>query len=152
MDNNKKKHVSYSSSLINLTPHSITVFTGDDGGSNENGVIYPTEQDKKVVRVRSRPQELVAILENGISVFTPQRFETDKDGQAVLENFPYSPDINQEHPDIIVPMLVGNHIPKWYRGKVYIPDTGPFGVVRDKDGKIIGTKHLCLVHSGEESN
>lgn len=126
--------------IRNLTPHNIHVFVAGD--KDTCPLTFPAQG--KAVRVRSKAQDHVATLENGVKVYSPPAFED------VLDDFPF---VNQEddvHPDLIVSMVVGNHIPKWYRGNVYIPDTGPQSVVRDQTGKILGVKRFCIVHKGRK--
>jgi hypothetical protein len=46
-------------------------------------------------------------------------------------------------------MVVGPYIPAWYRGDVYVPDTGPESAVRDEGGRICGVKRLYRVERGK---
>lgn len=143
-----------SSTLKNLTPHAITVFVNNEEAdpTDQTAVVYPIESTQQALRVRSRPQIQIAKLDNGVPVFTPPALETNSpNGSEALDNFPYTADEACPHPDLIVSMIASDRIPAWYRGKVYIPDTGPQAVVRDQNGKILGVKRLCLVHTGSSS-
>ena len=131
-----------SPSILNLTPHTLTVFLDDD---QQTKVSYAAQG--KSVRVRSRPQKHIMTLDNGIKVYTPPAFE-----QETLDGFPYHQDEEEYHPDLAVSMIVGEHVPSGYRGNVYCPDTGPQSVVRDSSGRILGVKRLCLVHKGRKDD
>lgn len=159
----RKDMDTYSSTLKNLTPHAVTVFLNDEtNDKTPETVVYPIESTQQALRVRSRPQVQIAKLDNGVRVFTPATLETNSQegdpldhsdpkgnrGCEAFDNFPYTADQACSHPDLIVSMIASERIPTWYRGKVYIPDTGPQAVVRDQNGKILGVKRLCLVHKG----
>ncbi len=122
--------------IQNRTPHNITVYVAGD----KDTCPLTFAPSGKVAIVGTVDQEHVATLDNGVRVYSPPSFT------GILDGFPSK---NAMHPDLIVSMVAGNHIPKWYRGNVYIPDTGPDSVVRDDDdGKILGVKRLCIVHEG----
>lgn len=131
--------------IRNLTPHDVHVLVCGGAFDNLDDKVTFKAQDV-CVRVKTKQQKLLYTLPNGAQVWTPASFE---DGE--LQGFPYLPDADQDHPDLIVSMVVGNAIPSWYRGCVYTPDTGPASAVRDDSGKIVAVKRLCLVHAGDSS-
>jgi len=144
--------IKYSSELINWTPHDVCVidkrrFVMEAGKKvpGETIITYKAQQDRGVIRLIPYPQSLLGHLPNGICVYTPPALD---DGH--LDGFPYVPE-NKHHPDLIVSMVVGNAIPSWYRGNVYIPDTGPDSAIRDEGGRITGVARLCLVHKGRKN-
>ena len=120
--------------LRNMTPHDLRVRVGND--DNADYVTIPA--CGTCVRVMSKSQAHLGTLSNGIEVFEPPAFED------VLVGFPELTDAS--HPDLVVSMVVGNHIPGWYRGSVYVPDTGPASVIRDAKGGIAAVRRIYLVH------
>ncbi len=123
-------------SMLNLTPHDVVVFINDDMMT----VTYPC--GKESARVCTKTQNFVSALRNGVKVYSAPAFED------TLTGFPFSDNQKQvHHPNLIVSMVVGNHIPSWYRGNVYVPDTGPGSAIRE-NGQIVGVKRLYIVHKG----
>lgn len=131
--------------LVNMTPHHLHIQFKDPETGQEIKKTLPATGHS--IRARSKPQVLIATVGGGIPVYTPPAFQP-----GVLDGFPYSQDAGELHPALVVSMVVGDQIPKWYRGNVYIPDTGPESAVRDKDGKIAAVKRLCLVHRGQDGD
>ena len=124
--------------LVNLTPHAIHALKcGGDAGS-EATVVYPAHPQGPV-RLRSTPQTLVDVRYDDVHVYTMPDFERDR-----LDNFPYDAD-DASHPDILVAGLVAPYVPRWFRGRVLVPDTGPESVIRDDKGRIQGVKRLYEV-------
>jgi hypothetical protein len=132
------------STLVNMTPHHLHIqFQDPDTGQQVTKTLPTTGQS---IRACSKPQTSIGTVSGGIPVYTPPAFQP-----GVLQGFPYTADKDQVHPDLVVSMVVGEQIPGWYRGNVYMPDTGPDSAVRDKQGKIVAVKRLCLVHDGQQT-
>jgi hypothetical protein len=126
-----------SGELLNLTPHTIRVHTGED-----SVVVYPVSG--VVARLRSRGQKSLGFLTDGVPVVEPQVFVgiTPPSPPAKLKT--------EETRGVIVSMVVAEWLcsrgraadlyERW--GEIYVPDTGT-GAVRDPRGVIVGTRRLC---------
>lgn len=123
---------------VNLTPHAVHVLKcGGDLGS-EATVVYPPDP-RGPVRLRSTPQTLAEVRPDDVHVYSMPDFERE-----CLDNFPYGPDDAARHPDILVAGLVAPYVPRWFRGQVLVPDTGPESAIRDK-GQIRAVRRLYEV-------
>ena len=111
--------------LVNTTPHAISVHT--DGGA-----IVTIEPDQSYqLRAESAPLQQVDAIE-GVPVFDPPNFSR-VEGKIPVGR------------DILVSMPVGQYFKTHLRehvGDVYGPETGAGNVVRDAEGRIIGTRAL----------
>ena len=127
--------------ILNLTPHDVNVYLSRDDDDDEPTVrTYPASR-KGAVRVRTKLQTLLGTLEDGVPVYSAPAFED------ALDNFPFDPaedEVEIHHPDIIVSMVVAPHVPNWYGGCVYVPDTGPSSAVRSDAGRMLGVKRFYL--------
>lgn len=116
--------------LLNLTPHDIKII-------KTSGLEISIPRSGKFCRLREvegREKKSIIIRDQGeVCVVAPPKY----DGLIDLPSIDNQP--------IIVSMLVGEWIrrnPEYYGGSVYGPDTGKDGVVRDSNGRIVGTKRL----------
>lgn len=125
--------------LVNLTPHAIHALKCGGEAGSEATVVYPAHPQGPV-RLRSTPQTLVDVRYDDVHVYTMPDFERDR-----LDNFPYDADDDASHPDVLVAGLVAPYVPRWFRGRVLVPDTGPESVIRDDKGRIQGVKRLYEV-------
>lgn len=124
--------------LINLTPHDIHVYVPwTVEGEGPYGPVRTFPRSGIECRCVGRtPKEYEPLLGNVPVTAAPEY--TDVEGFPEGESF---------GSDILVSLVVGQYLqlyPEEYPGAVYGPDTGPTGGVRDKDGKILGTRHLVL--------
>ena len=111
--------------LLNLTPHDICIY------SNENKLLVtiPSSGNLRLVedtRVEKRNEFNIPI------VSAPVYLDIDQPELITSEN-------------VLVSMPVAQYMKtqkKYKHLNVYCPDTGPAGVVRDLNGKILGTKRL----------
>ena len=127
------------SEIVNLTPHAINVHVAnndDRPATTPRVVTFPPSGTE--TRLRSNPQVQVATLPNGVPIFTAPSFRED-----ALADFPFKDDAPQNHRDVLLSMLVVPHIPEWFTGAVYFPDTGPGSAIRE-NGKIVGVARLCI--------
>lgn len=124
--------------LVNLTPHAVHVLKCGGELGSEATVVYPPDP-RGAVRLRSTPQTLAAVRPDDVHVYSMPDFERER-----LDGFPYGPD-DAAHPDILVAGLVAPYVPRWFRGQVLVPDTGPESAVRDKDGRIQAVRRLYEV-------
>lgn len=126
--------------ILNFTPHDVHVHIDDE---TIQTYLAP-QKPYKEIRLDAEDQKLVLTLENGVKV-------VEKPVYKKLVNFPFERPLLADaaginHPDIIVSMIVGEHIEKaapWFLGAVYVPDTGPKSAVRDK-GRILGVKRFYI--------
>ena len=124
--------------LVNLTPHAVHVLKcGGELGSDAT-VVYPPDP-RGAVRLRSTPQTLAEVRPDDVHVYSMPDFDRER-----LDNFPYGPD-DAAHPDILVAGLVAPYVPRWFRGQVLVPDTGPESVIRDSEGRIQAVRRLYEV-------
>lgn len=120
--------------LTNLTAHDI-IIEPDDAAAKV--LIY--KKSGMVVRLRAdNPQKFIMALDNGCPVFEPQAFSR------------IDPDVLPDTTtDVLVPMVVAQWlcergIPDGWKlvQAIYVPDTGPDGVVRNEYGAIVGVRRL----------
>jgi len=128
---------------LNMTPHPIHVF--DSSGTKEVHIFLASGY---VLRLKSKKQvKLVApeiLRDFGVEVYTKQEFdgiEISGVDEADIPGF------LAKYNNIIVSMpcaeyMVKSSIAIWRTIHLYIPDSGPEGGVRGKNGEIVGTKRL----------
>jgi len=114
--------------LINLTPHDIVIYHED--GETVKLVVKPSG---KVARVTVKRKKIGEI--NGIPVYRNEFSE--------VEGLPFP----KRGVIYIVSILVQQALKLRgiKRKDVVSPDTSPEGVVRDKNGKIVGTKGFQII-------
>jgi len=110
--------------ILNLTPHDINIF--DPSGEN---IIKVYEKSGITARVNTIRQYFTKI--DGVPVY--------RISYGNIEGIPkYEPDTY-----IIVSLIVAQALilvnSPWI-GHILVPDTSPEGVVRDKNGRILGVK------------
>ena len=117
---------------INTTPHAIVVM--DENGKQRceipvSGTPVRLIKNDAVIKLEPLP------LGRGIPVVKQQPFTTIDDPDRLLSTGKYH----------IVSMVVADFLKaEGYEGPLYVPDTGPESVVRDKKGVILGVKRfLC---------
>lgn len=117
--------------LHNLTPHSITIYIGD------NAIVILSEL-KDGLRLESKEQKHIGNASDGsgIPIFTPQIFTG------------LVPQLANDTDNIIVSMPVAQWMVnnmKTYKGQILSPGTGPNSVIRNpQTGQIIGVRFLEL--------
>lgn len=118
--------------LVNMTPHDVTVVLG-------SGDTHVYKRGNLVARLDSKRQVRLDVLDDGVNVYSPQRFT-----KIVVPALPANTT------GIIVSMQVGTELDSLplecpTRTKtpirVYGPDSSEDGVVR-KAGVIVGTRRL----------
>lgn len=118
-------------SFLNCTPHALNLY-------KDNELLETIPSSGFIARLTQEPQKDLGklILKNG-SEFPVISAPTFKEVEGL-------PTQETNRPiDIIVSMLVAEKLKTTgWNGRVYVPDTGPKGVVRDENGTIIGTKNL----------
>lgn len=112
--------------LTNLTPHDVCIITesGQKVTVLSYGVLRLKEQRTKEEQIHDDITVVSAPVYTGVD--RPKLIEDDMT-------------------DIIVSMPVAQYMiqqPEWAHLRIFCPDTGPHGAVRDKDGRIVGTKRL----------
>lgn len=123
-DNSKTVSIKH---LINCTPHSIKLYSGDEA-------IAILPKSEYVVRVKTLPQEEI---KNKMSDFPVVRLQELSDEVTGLPPSPYPP--------IVVSVFGAEKVSKMYPGTVFATDTGPDSVVRDFQGNILGIRRLQYV-------
>lgn len=125
--------------VVALTPHDIYVLSTKQPDTLIAFRSEKTSDGKaKSLRLSSAIQPLLEEIPHGVAVYGAPQHYLD------LQQFPYDPH-DAEHPPIIVSAIAASHIPKWYRGTVLVPDTGPESVIRDGSGAILGVQRLYEV-------
>ena len=135
MECNEDTHKMSETDLINCTPHDVRIF-------GENDDFEMVETIVKSGTFARMTQESDEILETRIKV--GNRMVSVKRAPVFTEVLGLPDDLAKP---IIVSMPVGQYLqqhPEKYKGAVFGPDTGPGGVVRDKGGQILGTRHFIL--------
>ena len=112
--------------IINCTPHEVIVITA----CNE-ACVYKTSGT--VARLETVKQQKLDDM-NGHEIWSPPIY-TDVVG------------IPEGKDAIIVSMVVADFIKNRKLGRrIFVPDTGPEGAIRDASGRITGTKRLMEYH------
>jgi len=114
--------------LVNLTPHDIVIY--DEDGETVKLVIKPSG---KVARVTVKRKKVGKI--NGVPVYRNEFSE--------VEGLPFP----KRGVVYIVSILVQQALKLRgiKRKDIVSPDTSPEGVVRDKNGRILGTKGFQII-------
>jgi hypothetical protein len=130
----------------NRTPHLLRVYYIDrDSFSEPRGVLVSFKPVGSPIRLNSPTQECLGLIDK-VPVYTaPLYSDSIANFDYHNERFNANEVIKQEdlHPNIIVAQVVAPYIPKWFRGGVYFPDTGPASAIRDDTGNIVAVRHLC---------
>lgn len=114
--------------LVNLTPHDIVIY--DEDGETVKTVIKASGEVARVTVVRKKVGEI-----NGIPVY--------KNTFGKVDGLPKPKRGTYYIVSILVQQAVRAHGSK--RKDLLSPDTTPEGVVRDKNGKIIGVKNFQII-------
>lgn len=120
--------------VINTTPHEIVVC----GADNATIARYPSDPSAQL-RMKTSPMNELAPLNGVVPVVSaPTYVSIDGPVAELLKR------------TLIVSMPVGEYIrqhrddAEFESMRVYGPDTGPEGVVRDGSGRIVGTRRLVM--------
>jgi hypothetical protein len=107
--------------IRNLTPHKLTIIDG------ENEVVFPPEE--WTPRVEEEQQPAQSIVTNDAVV------QTCRKAYGSIIGLPEP----QEGVILVVSAMVAERAT---RADVMSPDTGPFSVVRDNEGRVLGVRRL----------